>query len=150
MTLYDSLAGTKGGRGRLAAAHLRRSALKSLRAGLSQSGITQTELAQRLGVRKSAVGAVFNGAGNIQLNTLSEYLDAMGLEAEISWAPAGTARKKRLERRDAAGYQLDIVVPTRQPRTEHLNLGEFHTDPPLEPTMRIAWDRQRTDFAMAA
>ncbi len=54
--------------------------------------MNQTELASKLGIRKSAVNQVFRGDGNVPMNTLAEYLHELGFEAHVELAPAGTAR----------------------------------------------------------
>jgi hypothetical protein len=44
-------------------------------------------------VRRSAANQVFRGSGNVRVNTVAEYLDAMGFELVVDIAPTGTARE---------------------------------------------------------
>jgi len=92
--LFDRVAAIPGGRGALAAARLRDNVLDVLRRCLASSRLTQVELARHLGVRKSAVNNVFQGDGNVQINTLAEYLAEMGAELRIEVVPFGTQRQE--------------------------------------------------------
>ena len=80
-------------------ARLRARVLALLHAAAEESKLTQVEIATKLGVRKSAVNQVFNGAGNIHIDTLGEYLAAMGLEADIVIAHLGEFSAARAHRR---------------------------------------------------
>ncbi|MDQ0574302.1 helix-turn-helix domain-containing protein [Agromyces albus] len=66
---------------------------------MEASGRTQTEVAEYLGVRKSAVSQVMNGSGNVTLDTLAEYLSAMGYEADITAVEQGETLRSMRERR---------------------------------------------------
>jgi transcriptional regulator with XRE-family HTH domain len=80
MSLYNRLLKTsKGGRA-LASARLRYEVLSLLHRALQQAWINQSELAARLGVRKSAVSQVLRGDGNMRISTFAEYLHALGCE----------------------------------------------------------------------
>lgn len=92
--LYQRLAATEDGARALASARLRYEILAALHESLEESGITQTELARRLGIRKSAVNQVLNGDGNMRISTLAEYLHAMGLEAVLETVAAGSPRRQ--------------------------------------------------------
>jgi transcriptional regulator with XRE-family HTH domain len=91
-SLYDRVSTADGGPRALSAARLRYEALKMLHRALSESGMTQVELAKRLGIRKSAVNQVFRGDGNVRMSTLAEYLHEMGQEAILDIAVLGTRR----------------------------------------------------------
>lgn len=80
-------------------ARLRSRVLALLHAAQQRTGATQVDIAARLGIRKSAVNQVLNGAGNIQIDTLGQYLAAMGLEADLVVAELGEFRLARRERR---------------------------------------------------
>ncbi|MFJ9674861.1 helix-turn-helix domain-containing protein [Streptomyces sp. NPDC101221] len=92
--LYERLAATEEGARALAAARLRYEALATIHESLEESGLTQTELARRLGIRKSAVNQVVHGDGNMRVSTLAEYLHALGFELDLNRVEAGTARKR--------------------------------------------------------
>jgi predicted XRE-type DNA-binding protein len=67
VSLYDRVASKPGGEAALAAARLRREILVALHQAFTASGLkTQTEIARRLNVRKSAVSQVLRGDGNLQ------------------------------------------------------------------------------------
>ncbi|MER7168902.1 helix-turn-helix transcriptional regulator [Micromonospora sp. NPDC000207] len=90
--LYDRLTATRQGSRALSAARLRYQVLKALHRALANSGSTQSELAARLGVRKSAVNQVLRGDGNVRVSTLGEYLHELGVELSIETLPLGTQR----------------------------------------------------------
>lgn len=99
-TLYDRVAAKRGGKAALAAARLRREMLASLHEAFQASGLnTQSEIARRLGVRRSAVNQVFRGDGNLRINTLAEYLYTLGFELDVMLVPAGEPRRAELEGR---------------------------------------------------
>ncbi len=102
MSLYDRVEGKKGGKAALAAARLRREVLVALHEAFAASEVdTQSEVAERLKVRRSAVSQVFRGDGNLRINTLAEYLSALGFELDIKLVVAGEPRRAELENRTA-------------------------------------------------
>lgn len=94
MTAYESFAASDDGRRRLARARLRHRVLEVLHESLGRSKMTKADVSRGLGIRKSAVGQVFGGDGNLRVNTISDYLDAMGAELEIRIVPQGASRVK--------------------------------------------------------
>lgn len=90
-------------------ARLRSRVLAILQAGQERAGITQVDMAARLGVRKSAVYQVLHGAGNIQIDTLGEYLAALGLEADLVVAELGEFRNARTQRRAPVTIALTVA-----------------------------------------
>jgi transcriptional regulator with XRE-family HTH domain len=106
-TLYDRLMGVPGGARDLADARLRYEFLSVLHTALHAAGVTQAELARRLGVRKSAVNQVLRGDGNIRATTLAEYLHALGFELSIQLHEAGELRRARQEERDPRPADVD-------------------------------------------
>ncbi|MFY1696692.1 MULTISPECIES: helix-turn-helix domain-containing protein [unclassified Solwaraspora] len=98
--LYDRLSSTREGSRALSAARLRYQVLKILHRSLERSGLTQVELARRLGVRKSAVNQVFRSDGNLRVSTLAEYLHEMGSELAIEVVKVGTQRSAAVEEMD--------------------------------------------------
>ncbi|WP_230195095.1 helix-turn-helix domain-containing protein [Streptomyces coriariae] len=99
-SLYDRFASSDDGAQLLAAARLRREVLRILHRALEASGLTQSQLAERLHVRKSAVSQVFRGDGNLRVTTMANYLSAMGYELDIRLVEAGEPRKAVLEGRE--------------------------------------------------
>ncbi len=93
MTLYDQLVATPKGARALSVSRLRYGVLKVLHSALRRSGVSQAELAGRLGIRKSAVNQVFRGDGNVRISTLAEYLHELGCELEIKAVPLGRPGK---------------------------------------------------------
>lgn len=88
--LHSRILAIPGGARALAAARLRQDVLRALRQALADARMTQQDLARRLGVRKSAVNRVFQGDGNVQLNTIAEYMHELGMEVRIDVSRAGT------------------------------------------------------------
>ncbi|MFD0457492.1 helix-turn-helix domain-containing protein [Streptomyces violaceoruber] len=91
--LYERFASSEDGAQLLAATRLRRETLRILHKALEASGLTQSQLAERLRIRKSAVNQVFRGDGNLRVNTLAQYLSAMGFELDIRAVEAGSPAK---------------------------------------------------------
>lgn len=157
MTLFDRLTATTEGKRQMAAAGLRYEALKQLNRALLSSGMTQADLARALGVRKSAVSAVFKGNGNLHLNTFAEYMAAMGEEVHLNCAALGAeedARQRRLrEKRAADDVRLDAKVTL----VSFVGLSPAPTGKSWEPTSYgasdlthvSAADSKRSDFALA-
>jgi transcriptional regulator with XRE-family HTH domain len=99
-SLYDRLASKPGGEAALAAARLRREMLVALHHAFQVSGLrTHAEVARRLGVRRSAVSQVFKGYGNLRVNTIAQYLFALGFELDVNLVLAGEPRRAELEGR---------------------------------------------------
>ncbi|BDD73559.1 helix-turn-helix domain-containing protein [Streptomyces violaceoruber] len=98
--LYERFASSEDGAQLLAATRLRRETLRILHKALEASGLTQSQLAERLRIRKSAVNQVFRGDGNLRVNTLAQYLSAMGFELDIRAVEAGEPRKAVVEGRE--------------------------------------------------
>jgi transcriptional regulator with XRE-family HTH domain len=100
MSLYDRVLARNGGERALAVARLKRSVLSTLHKAFNISGIeSQSDLARRLRVRRSAVNQVFNGDGNLRVSTLAEYLYEMGYELDVTLVRAGEPRSAALEGR---------------------------------------------------
>ena len=98
MSLYDRVAARPGGGRALASARLRRAVLCALDDALRKSGVaSQSELAKRLGVRRSAVSQVFRSDGNVRVDTLAAYLWELGFELDVTLVPAGELRRRAVE-----------------------------------------------------
>jgi transcriptional regulator with XRE-family HTH domain len=125
MSLYDRVRARSGGDRALAVARLKRTVLSALHEGLGMSGIaSQSDLARRLGVRRSAVNQVLNGDGNVRISTLAEYLHEMGYELDLNLVRSGEPRAAALEAR--------VIYPSAQGARSSASvlifiIGEFDT-----------------------
>jgi len=124
MTVYERLADSFDGTRRLARARLRYNVLGTLHRSLESSKMTKTQLADRLGVRKSAVSQVFGGDGNLRVNTIADYLAGMGCELELQIVPEGTARRRKGEEKP----RLDLVWDAAQPMRAIVDTGAVRPD----------------------
>lgn len=97
--LYERIAKEPGGLRSLASARLRRRVLTLLHKALERSGLTQSDLAKKLGYRRSAVNQVFRGDGNVRIETLAEYLHEMGFELDVNLVAAGEHRRSFEQKR---------------------------------------------------
>ncbi|MGN9778586.1 helix-turn-helix domain-containing protein [Micromonospora sp. H33] len=93
MSLYGRLSKKPEGARALSGARLRYEVLRVLHSALEKSGMSQSELAGKLGVRKSAVSQVLRGDGNVRISTLADYLHAMNCELELRLVPVGKPRE---------------------------------------------------------
>lgn len=91
MTLSNLLSSTPEGRRAQAAAKLRGDVLEMLHDALETAGLTRVALAQKMGRGKSAVTNALTGDGNLRVNTIAEYLDAMDMDVEIRATPRAAA-----------------------------------------------------------
>jgi transcriptional regulator with XRE-family HTH domain len=92
----------------IAASRLRLRALALIDGAMRATKVNRAGLAQRLGVRRSAVQQVMTGTGNLQLQTLAEYLGVLGFELELVPVEAGEVRRSMRERRAPRVAQLTI------------------------------------------
>jgi HTH-type transcriptional regulator / antitoxin HipB len=69
------------------------------------AGMTQQQVAERLGTKKSAISRIENSAGDIRLSTLQRYAEAVGRELVLELRPKEDAgrvapvRARRLRRK---------------------------------------------------
>lgn len=75
-----------------------------LQVAREQAGMTQQQVAERMGTQKSAISRLENNAGDVRLSTLQRYAEAVGrrlvievaaLEEEAKPAPVRKPRKSR-------------------------------------------------------
>jgi transcriptional regulator with XRE-family HTH domain len=122
-SLYDRVEKKRHGGKALASARLRYAILRLLNIALGSAGKTQSELARSLHLRRSAVNQVFRGDGNLRINTLAEYLYAMGFELSLDLVEAGEPRQAALEGRPpdavfgSTNMIIDISVSSTHTRT---------------------------------
>lgn len=94
-SLYDRIAARPGGLSDLAAARLRRNVLLLLDDAVTAAGLTERELAAKVGVRLRRLRRILNG-GEVSTTLLAELLHAAGCEAEVRLVPAGEPRSRAL------------------------------------------------------
>lgn len=112
--LYERIAAEPGGLRSLASARLRRRVLVLLHKALEHSQMNQSDLAKKLGYRRSAVNQVFRGDGNVRIETLAEYLHEMGYELDLQLVNAGEPRRALSERRPVD--HINMEASTYQPQ----------------------------------
>lgn len=61
---------------------------------MEEQGITRSELADRLGIRRSGVTKMLTGDRNMTLRTLARAAFHLGQELQVSRAPKGEAERK--------------------------------------------------------
>jgi transcriptional regulator with XRE-family HTH domain len=111
MSLYERVLARPGGGRALAVSRLKRTVLASLHEAFRRSGTaSQSDLARRLHVRRSAVNQVLNGDGNLRVSTLAEYLYEMGYELTLNLVKAGEPRAAALAGRTAATTTQQVTV----------------------------------------
>jgi transcriptional regulator with XRE-family HTH domain len=98
-SLYEQLEAKNKGGMALASARLRYEVLGALHKALDACGMSQSDLARRMQLRRSAVNQVFRGDGNVRISTLAEYLYSMGYELDLQLVGAGEPRRAELEDR---------------------------------------------------
>lgn len=98
LSLAELESKTPEGARELAAAELMVRASTLLSKAFEQSGLTQRQLAESLGVTESRVSQILHGDGNVRLSTLARYLRATGYLARIEADPA-EANVQPLKRR---------------------------------------------------
>lgn len=128
-SFYERVAAKPGGAAALAAARLREEMLVALHQAFELSGLhTKAEVARRLSVRRSAVSQVFKGDGNLRVNTLAEYLYALGFELDVKLVHAGELRRAELEGRAAVPVAMSwnatfsVLIMAMQDQYGHLSL----------------------------
>lgn len=94
MSLYERVMARPGGARAVAQARLRSTVRRCLSDALGAT--TRADLARSLGVRRSAVGHVINGGGNVRVDTLAAYLWELGYELDVRLVPAGTHRAEAI------------------------------------------------------
>jgi transcriptional regulator with XRE-family HTH domain len=94
MTADDNLAGAAADPRALAEAGLRDCVLRLLHEALERSDMTQVDLADKLGVRRSAVNQVLKGDGNMHVARLAAYLHALGFTLDLAIVPLDAAQER--------------------------------------------------------
>jgi len=119
MSLYESFAARPSGGRALAKARLQRAVLRILDRALMLSAVeSQSALANRLHIRKSAVSQVLRGDGNVRISTLADYLYELGFEANLELVNAGELRRAAVEGRQVSSVfqpSQDAITATVTP-----------------------------------
>lgn len=114
MSLYERVSSLPDGGRMLAAARLQRTVLEALDRALMLSHVnSQSDLARRLRIRKSAVNQVMKGDGNVKIRTLAEYLYELGFEADLNLVEIGEHRLAALEGRTSRHIAGDEAGPVK-------------------------------------
>jgi hypothetical protein len=149
-SLYDRVASKPGGEAALAAARLRRQVLVALHQAFEESGLhTKTEIARRLNIRRSAVCQVFRGGGNLRVNTLADYLFALGFELEVKLVQAVEPRRAEIEGRAAmpvdTGWNATFSVVIMALQDPHSHLSMYQPAQPVQ-MIWLASAQPRNEF----
>jgi len=70
-----------------------------LRQAREMAGLTQEEVADRLGAKKSAISRMENRAGSIRLSTLERYARAIGWQLSLELRPPEKSPRREDKRR---------------------------------------------------
>lgn len=68
-----------------------------IREARRRAGLTQAELAARVGTTQSAIARLENGVGDPSLARLTALIEACGLELQVRLVPIDTAERSLLE-----------------------------------------------------
>jgi transcriptional regulator with XRE-family HTH domain len=79
-----------------------------IREARRRAGLTQAELAQRVGTTQSAIARLERGSGNPTLQRISELVDACGLELQVRLVPKDTSDWSLVERNAALDPEARI------------------------------------------
>ena len=85
-----------------------------LRQAREAAGMTQDEVARRLGTKKSAISRMENHADDVRLSTLRNYAEAVGASLEITLAQA----RQHLVREERAACQVSQAVEDEDAQVE--------------------------------
>lgn len=102
---------TPEGARELAAAEIMVKASTLMWKAFEQSGLTQKDLADALGVSEGRVSQILHGDGNIRLSTLARYLRATGYLARLDAVPADASIRPlqaRSPRRNGRGRSASM------------------------------------------
>lgn len=136
---FDRFSSVPEGARALARASLRSRVLGVLHRCLDESDITQTELADRLGIRKSAVHRTLNSNGNLRVDTIADMLAALDLELYVCPTALGEVRSASRERRRPV--LLDIM-PSEQRIADRESLDSMVSAPTRATNMHFSYGDQ--------
>ena len=96
------------------ALHLEFEIMNALIRARLRSGLTQAQIAERMGTTQSAVARLEGGRSNPSIRTLERYAEATGTRIRIWFEPVDahlTARQKEVETRDDKESDVHSVSP---------------------------------------
>ena len=120
-TMVEQLRSTPQGRISASGAELAVRTVHLLGQAVHESGMTQAEIADALGVTAGRVSQVLNGDGNVRIATLARFLEATGYTAKITALPHEDGkpelpilrRRRRADQPSTASgtsYTMDLAV----------------------------------------
>lgn len=83
MNLTEYVENVPDGQRMLASSRFRRDVLVMLDDAIEKSGVSELELAQRLGLSQRDISEVLSSDGNLRMETISDYLFEMGFQIEM-------------------------------------------------------------------
>lgn len=112
-----------------------------LRQAREAAGMTQDEVARRLGTQKSAISRMENHADDVRLSTLRNYAEAVGASLEITLAQA----RQHLVREERAAYQVGQVVEDKdaQDEAERQELAQSEQSSTSDQFWRLISERRK-------
>lgn len=115
----------------LAAARAEIRAIHLLRRAFEASGMTQKNLAERVGVTEGRVSQVLHSEGNLRVTTIARYLRALGYRFELNAKPAEEGvrpLRQRVSRRKKHHQRTVAVYASRTEGVQKLLLSVRRDD----------------------
>ena len=111
--IEEMLASDEAGKRELARAELRVAVTEGLLSEMAQLGVSKAELADRIGISRSAVTQALSASRNLSLNTLADMADALKLRVRVSFvASASITQQAHVV---MLGQRITQVVVGRSP-----------------------------------
>lgn len=101
-----------------------RALMKAVIAAKNERGMTQSQIAELMGVDKSAVSRILNGRGNLTLKTIGDISWVLGLRPEISFVELGEGAVQHTNH-----VQQEQVVAMEAAKTSSGSRVRVVTDP---------------------
>ena len=137
-SLYEERAATPEGAQGLAAARLARQVAAMLSSAKDRVGITNRELAERVGVSEGRVSQVLGSDGNLRIATIARFLRALGYEIELVARPTAPDLPSIGRRSRKHRWPIPTSATTGQwhPNTAAIDATIRKTDNALKETSR--------------
>ena len=94
----------------LGAAGLLNDIVGILHTAVEHSGLSQSEIAERMGVGESRISQILNGEGNLRAATLGRFLGALGLKLSLDLVEFDNPPRRR--KRNRQEQREDVVANT--------------------------------------